>query len=167
MAENQETNWDSGSLPTTQSSVSGTSEDESSSSSGGSNDKEEKQEIPITDEEEALSFGYTALGKLMRNDGHQIELKVIGNIDYRVGAWIRVFLPSFNENCMMFISKANHEASADGEWITSLTLVDYPPSISKGESNAKSGSLSSDEGSNENNDENENEENNDSSSSQN
>ncbi len=103
----------------------------------------EKQEIPITDKAEAISFGYGEMGKIMRNDGHQIDLKLIGNINYRVGAWIRVFLPSFNEDSMMFISKAQQEAGADSEWITSLTLVDYPPSLGKGKSNTSDGSAGS------------------------
>lgn len=142
MVENTDSSWDSGNVL-----ASSRNEDShdtnNSTSSGGSSDGEDKetQEIPITDKEEALQFAYREMGKLMRKDGHKIELKVIGNIDYRVGAWIRVFLPSFNEDSMMFISKVQHESSADSEWITSLTLVDYPPSVSKGKDNTSSSSL--------------------------
>ena len=139
MAEN-DSNWDAGSILSPPKTI-GDTEEKGGNQSSESESNEEKQEIPITDKEEALSFAYKELGKLMRNDGHQIELKVIGNINYRVGAWIRVFLPSFNEDCMMFISKVNHESGADSEWITSLTLVDYPPSVGKGKSNASSSSL--------------------------
>ena len=144
MAENQDPNWDSGNVLSSSRNEDSRDTNDSKHSSGneaaGEGD-ENKQEIPITDKEEALQFAYREMGKLMRNDGHQIELKVIGNIDYRVGAWIRVFLPSFNEDCMMFISKVQHEAGADNEWITSLTLVDYPPSVSKGKDNTSSSSL--------------------------
>lgn len=136
--ESQDVSWDLGSLFSTQ-----TEDTSNTSNEEGNTENQTKKEIPITDREEALSFAYGEMGKLMRNDGHQIELKLIGNINYRVGAWIRVFLPSFNEDCMMFITKAQQEASADSEWITSLTLVDYPPSLSKGEDNSASNSDSS------------------------
>lgn len=141
MAENTEntennSNWDMGSLFGGEDQLTETSE-------SGSGEENEKQEIPIIDKEEAIRFGMRELGKIMRDDGHQIELKVIGNINYRVGAWIRTYIPSFGEDGMFFISKAQQEASADSEWITSLTLVDYPPSLSKGESNTSSGNSSS------------------------
>ena len=122
--------WDLGSL-FGQDTANSTSTDTQNSS----DNEENKQEIPIIDSDEALRFGMKELGKIMRDDGHQIELKVIGNINYRVGAWIRTFIPSFGEDGMFFITKAQQEAGAESEWITSLTLVDYPPSLSKGDSN--------------------------------
>lgn len=135
MSEN-DTGWDMGSLF-------GSNNSSTEDSESKTEQNEDKQEIPIIDQEEAIKFGMKELGKIMRDDGHQIELKVIGNIDYRVGAWIRTFIPSFGEDGMFFISKAQQEASAESEWITSLTLVDYPPSLSKGESNTTSGDASS------------------------
>ena len=138
MADNEKntSNWDLGSL-------SGGKDSTTDNSESSSNQDNNKQEIPIIDQEEAIKFGMKELGKIMRDDGHQIELKVIGNINYRVGAWVRTFIPSFGEDGMFFISKAQQEASAESEWITSLTLVDYPPSLSKGESNTTSGDASS------------------------
>ena len=137
--EENKSSWDLGSFS------GGSNDADSTTDSSESNSDQEntKQEIPIVDQEEAIKFGMKELGKIMRDDGHQIELKVIGNIDYRVGAWIRTFIPSFGEDGMFFISKAQQEASAESEWITSLTLVDYPPSLSKGESNTTNGDASS------------------------
>lgn len=139
MADSEENSsgWDLGSL------FGGGYDSKTKDSESTSNQDDKKQEIPIIDKEEAIKFGMKELGKIMRDDGHQIELKVIGNINYRVGAWIRTFIPSFGEDGMFFISKAQQEASAESEWITSLTLVDYPPSLSKGESNTTSGDASS------------------------
>lgn len=93
-------------------------------------------EIPITDEGEAYLFGLMQVGKACRKSGHQIECKVIGNKRFEVGEWCRVYLPTFREDCIMFISKVSNESSADGEWLTSLTLVDYPPSLGSGQSNS-------------------------------
>lgn len=132
--QQEDTGWDLGSIF-----GGGGTEDLTNTENNTNDENSEKKEIPITDREEALTFAYGEMGKIMRNDGHKVELKLIGNINYRVGAWIRVFLPSFGEDCMMFISKAQQEAGADSEWITSLTLVDYPPSLSKGEDNSSGG----------------------------
>ena len=97
-------------------------------------------DVPITDEAEAYLFGLKQVGKARRKSGHQIECKVIGSKYWEVGEWCRVYLPTFNEDSIMFISKVSHESSADSEWITSLTLVDYPPSLGTGQSNTPSGS---------------------------
>lgn len=94
------------------------------------------KEVPITNYDEALAFGMRQLGKQRRKSGHKIELKVIGNTDFKVGEWIHVFMPTYNEDCFMFISKASVEAGADEEFITSLTLVDYPPSLGAGNINS-------------------------------
>lgn len=101
----------------------------------GSEDEQQVEEIPITDEAEAYLFGLKEVGKARRKDGHKIECKVIGSKFFEVGEWCRVYLPKFNEDTIMFISKVSHDSGADNEWITSLTLVDYPPSLSVGQSN--------------------------------
>ena len=105
----------------------------------GTGEGEETSDIPITDEAEAYLFGLKQVGKARRKSGHQIECKVIGSKYWEVGEWAKVYLPTFNENCIMFISKVSHESGADNEWITSLTLVDYPPSLGTGQSNTPSG----------------------------
>ena len=94
-------------------------------------DAPETEEVPITDREEAIRFGLTQVGKAKREDGHTIELKVIGNSRWQMGEWCHVKLPSFNEDSYMFISKCSFESSPDSEYINSLTLVDYPPSLGK------------------------------------
>lgn len=109
--------------------------DESLEDDGSSEDKPKIKEIPITDEADAYLFGLKQLGIASRNSGHSVECKVIGNKLFEVGEWCKVYLPSFNEESIMFISKVSHESSSDSEWITSLTLVDYPPSLGKGQSN--------------------------------
>ena len=96
------------------------------------------QEVPITDEAEAYLFGLREVGKARRKDGHKVECKVIGSKYFEVGEWCRVYIPSFNEDTIMFISKVSHDSGADNEWITSLTLVDYPPSLGSGQSNSPS-----------------------------
>ena len=108
-------------------------EAESSDSSGDSEDSEkpETEEVPITTKEEAIQFGLKQVGKAKREDGHTVELKVIGNQNFMMGEWCHVKLPSFNEDTYMFISKCSFESSPDSEYINSLTLVDYPPSLGK------------------------------------
>ena len=96
------------------------------------------EEVPITTKEEAKRFGLAQVGKAKREDGHTIELKVIGNHNWMMGEWCHVRLPSFNEDSYMFISKCSFESSADSEYITSLTLVDYPPSLGKDEGEGES-----------------------------
>lgn len=111
-------------------------EAKSQAESGATGEEEQTKEIPITDEAEAYLFGLKQVGKARRKDGHKIECKVIGNKRFEVGEWCRVYIPSFNEDTIMFISKVSHDSSADNEWITSLTLVDYPPTLGSGQSNS-------------------------------
>lgn len=105
------------------------------------------EEVPITTLEEAIQFGYKTVGKAMRKDGHQIDLKVIGNNEFKVGNWCHVRLPTFFIDGCFYIVKSSTESSADKEYIVSLTLVDYPPSLGSGDSNSPSGSNDSSEGS--------------------
>ena len=125
---------------------------------GGSDSEAPKtEEVPITDRNEAIRFGMVQVGKAKREDGHTIELKVIGNTHWQMGEWCHVKLPSFNEDSYMFISKCSFESSPDSEFINSLTLVDYPPSLGKPDKKQKeeeNSEESSDTGSDTNNDSN-------------
>ena len=103
------------------------------------------EEVPITTKEEAKQFGMTEVGKAKREDGHTVELKVIGNSKFQVGEWCHVRLPSFNEDNYMFISKCSFESSTDNEYINSLTLVDYPPSLGKTKKNEQNSEENSDD----------------------
>ena len=90
---------------------------------------------------EAESFARTEWNKLRRNNGHILEVKVIGHTKWKAGAWCRVYLPSFSIDDYMYITKMSQEDS-DGDWICSLTLRDYPPSLGEpkkesGEENTK------------------------------
>ena len=118
---------------------SGTSQDllnsQGTDTETGEDTEQTTKEVPITDEADAYLFALKQVGKARRKDGHKVECKVIGNKRFEVGEWCRVYIPSFNEDSIMFISKVSHDSSADNEWITSLTLVDYPPSLGSGQSN--------------------------------
>ena len=107
---------------------------------GTDSDEPQTEKVPITDKAEAYLFGLKTVGKARRKDGHKIEMKVIGSKYWEVGEWCHIYLPSFDEDVIMFISKVSHESSTDNEWLTNLTLVDYPPSLGVGQSNSPSGS---------------------------
>ena len=137
------------------------------SSEEGDEEAPETEEVPITDRDEAIQFGLTQVGKAKREDGHTIELKVIGNHNWQMGEWCHVKLPSFDEDSYMFISKCGFETSPDNEYINSITLVDYPPSLGKPKTtttdeNSEESEEETDENSEENSDENSNENNSDS-----
>ena len=110
--------------------------DESLEDTGQGEEEPTTMDIPISDEAEAFLFGVKQIGRAMRKSGHSVECKVIGNKRFEVGEWCRVHIPKFGEDGIMFISKVNHESSSDSEWLTSLTLVDYPPSLGSGQSNS-------------------------------
>ena len=92
-------------------------------------------EEPITTYEEAVKFGKLEVNKARRNNGHSIECKVIGSNRFKEGEWALVQIPSFEINDYMYITKTDNTLTSNDEWVTSITLTDYPPSISKGESN--------------------------------
>lgn len=86
------------------------------------------EEVPVENYNEALEFANTEWAKVRRNNGHEIELKVIGNYNYKPG-WVKVILYSYPTNMWMYIKAVNHEISENGEFNTNITLVDYPPSL--------------------------------------
>lgn len=81
---------------------------------------------------EAQSFARLEWAKLRRENGHKLECKVLGNSKWKVGKWCRVYLPSFNIDDYMYIIKVSQEDD-DGNWVCSLALVDYPPSLGEPE----------------------------------
>lgn len=86
------------------------------------------EEVPVETYEEALSFANTEWAKIRRDNGHEIELKIIGNPKYK-HKWVKVILYSYPTDMWMYIKSINNEISENGEFNTSLTLVDYPPSL--------------------------------------
>lgn len=113
------------------------SDDDGESSSDSSVSTSTIEEVPVETYEEALNFANVEWAKIKRDDGHSIELKTIGDPEWRVGEWVRVDIPFFKENGYMYISKVSQSESSDS-WDCNLTLVDYPPSL--GEPNVDDGS---------------------------
>jgi hypothetical protein len=81
----------------------------------------------IKGEKDIVNFTYREWNKILKDSGRQLEVKVSGDPKWRNGEWVRVYIPSFNLNGFMFTTKVSHDDN--GEWDTSLTLVDYPPDL--------------------------------------
>ena len=90
------------------------------------------EEVPVTNYEDAKSFASTEWAKIKRDNGHTIECRVIGSPLWEQGLWVRVYIPSFEENGFMYITKVSHDESSTG-WVTNLTLQDYPPGFGEPE----------------------------------
>ena len=94
-------------------------------------------EIPSTIEpddtvqsyEDAVSFLHYNWNKIRRDDGRQVELKVDGDHKWKTGQWTRAYLPSFFIDDYMYITRMSNDEDGGNNWLTSLTLVDYPPSF--------------------------------------
>ena len=84
------------------------------------------EEVPVETYEEALTFANIEWAKIRRDNGHVIECKVDGSPTWQQGLWVRVYIPSFEEDGYMYITKVNQDESYNG-WTCNLTLVDYPP----------------------------------------
>ena len=67
--------------------------------------------------------------KIRREDGRTVECKVPGSTKWKNGRWVRVYLPSYFIDDYMYISKTSDSEDSNGDWTTSITLVDYPPSF--------------------------------------
>jgi len=79
--------------------------------------------------EEAEEYFNREWNKIRRDDGRSVECKVQGNTHWKTGKWVRVYIPSFYIDDYMYIIKCSHDEDGTGNWTTSLTLVDYPPSF--------------------------------------
>ena len=79
----------------------------------------------IKELEDAKKFLQREWNKLKRDNGHSLEVKTYGDSTWKQGRWCRVYLPSFNIDDYMYVTKVSQEDS--GEWDCNLTLVDYPP----------------------------------------
>ncbi|MBQ2653070.1 MAG: hypothetical protein IJF83_05900 [Methanobrevibacter sp.] len=90
------------------------------------------EEVPVTTYEEALSFANVEWAKIKRNNGHEIELKCIGNFNYK-HAWIHVKLYSYPTDMWMYAKAISSELGEDGDLNTNITLCDYPPSLGEWE----------------------------------
>ena len=100
--------------------------DEDDEDNGTSNKKKSgTTTTKIDNYKEALEFAYLQWNRIRRDNGHSIECQVMGSKEWKVGEWCRVILPSFEEDCYMYVTRVSH--SGDGDWTCSLTLKDYPP----------------------------------------
>ena len=79
--------------------------------------------------EEAKEYLNMEWNKLRRDNGRQVELKVPGHHIWQTGKWVRTYIPSLFIDDYMYISKSSHEEDGTSNWLTNLTLVDYPPSF--------------------------------------
>ena len=89
--------------------------------------------------EEVYAFAEREFAKLKRDNGHTLECKTLGDSKWKVGQWCRVYLPSFNIDGYMYITKCSQEDSDSG-WLCNLTLKDYPPSLGKPKEKENTGS---------------------------
>lgn len=91
--------------------------------------KEITPDDTVKDYETALAFIQREWNKIRRDDGRQVELKIDGSMLFKVGQWVRAYLPSFYIDDYMYIIRMSNDEDGSNNWSTSLTLVDYPPSF--------------------------------------
>ena len=114
-----------------------TGEDSGSDSGDGSGEESTKTktkvvEVPIDNYEEALAFANREWNKVKRDNGRSLECSVLGSAKWKTGEWCKVYIPRFDIDGYMYISRAS-QTSDGGEWSVNLTLVDYPPGWGKEE----------------------------------
>lgn len=83
----------------------------------------------VKDYDTAVAFLQRNWNKIRRDDGRQVELKINGDMAFKVGQWVRVFLPSFYIDDYMYITRMSNDEDGSNNWSTGVTLVDYPPSF--------------------------------------
>lgn len=106
-------------------------EDDSVDSDSGSDESKTStstKEVPVETYDEALNFAKTEWAKIRRKNGHTIECRVSSSPEWRQGEWVRVVIPSFDENGFMYVTNVSQSTSPTGSQC-SLTLADYPPSL--------------------------------------
>ena len=90
-------------------------------------EKKKKIKSSLKSENDVVAFAYREWNKLLKDSGRVLECKTDGSPKWRIGKWVRVYIPSFELNGYMYITKCSHDDT--GKWITSLTLTDYPPDL--------------------------------------
>ena len=85
------------------------------------------EEAPCETPEEVETFARREWAKIKRDDGHTIELTTHAWPNWKVGKWVHLNIPEFDEYDPMFITKVSQ--SDEGESKCQLTLADYPPSF--------------------------------------
>lgn len=103
-----------------------------------------KMDKSIKKLDDAKKFLQREWNKLKRDNGHSLECKTFGHTQWKTGEWCRVYLPSFNIDDYMYITKVSQDDSGDSEWSCNLTLVDYPPGFGEPTNNNQDDSKSED-----------------------
>ncbi|WP_296882112.1 hypothetical protein [uncultured Methanobrevibacter sp.] len=78
-------------------------------------------------EKDAVDFAYHEWNKLLKDSGRKLECKIDGGPEWRIGQWVRVYIPSFNLNGYMYLTKVSHDDNLD--WKVNVTLEDWPPDL--------------------------------------
>lgn len=94
-----------------------------------SDNKTKTEEVPVETYEEALHFANLEWAKTKRENGHTLECGVVGGPEWQQGKWVKVYIPSFEEDRFMYITKVSH--SEDDHWDFKISLTDYPPGFGK------------------------------------
>lgn len=118
----------------TTSTETGSSTSSTSSSSSSSESEEDDSRIVtidvINNYDDAYKYAQMYWNKLQRDNGRELECQVWGSCFYKAGEWARVFLPSFDIDKYMYITRVS-QSNDGGDWTATLTLVDYPPGWGK------------------------------------
>lgn len=131
----KKTNNSSNTTSTTSSNNSSNLTENSETSESDSTSTETVKETLISNFKDAYKFAKKEFYKAKRDNGHILECKVIGSSKWKQGKWAYCYIPDYKIQDYMYITKASHEIDDEGKWLTSLTLQDYPPSLSSGSSN--------------------------------
>lgn len=132
-SDSSSSNTSSTTTTTTTDNTTNTTTDTTSSDDSSSETESSVEEVPCETLEEAQTFANTEWAKIKRDNGHTIECKVIGSPLWEQGKWVRVYIPSFDEDGYMYITKCSHSESASPGWETNITLADYPPGFGEPE----------------------------------
>lgn len=111
---------------TTDTSTTDTSTDAEATEETTTETKTTVVEEKITNYKDALEFAKIEWNKIKRDNGHTIECQTRGSSKWRVGEWVKVILPRFDENGFMYISRVS-QSDDGGDWNCNISLVDYPP----------------------------------------
>lgn len=84
----------------------------------------------IDNEKDAKEYAQLYWNKLQRENGRNLECQTWGSCAFKTGEWCKVYLPSFNIDGFMYITNCS-QSNDNGDWTTSLKLVDYPPGWGK------------------------------------
>ena len=109
------------------------------------NDKTTTIQKPIDNYDEALDFAHLYWNKMQRDNGRTLECQVLGSTNWKAGEWSKVYIPSYNIDGFMYITRISQSNDA-GDWTANLSLVDYPPGWGKEEKKENSDNSDDEQG---------------------